>query len=152
MQIFVTVGTTRFDELVNAVLAPEFKSSAQLAGYTRVIVQYGHSHIPQVDDASFYSLFQFQHSISRLIKESDLIITHGGSGTILECLHNRKPFIVVVNCSLMDNHQAELANKLSAQGYCGLCSFDDLSECFGLVKFKEYEIGNPRLLLQVLPK
>jgi beta-1,4-N-acetylglucosaminyltransferase len=39
-----------------------------------------------------------------------------GSGTLLEALGARKKVIVVVNESLMDNHQVELARQLGDMG------------------------------------
>ena len=49
---------------------------------------------------------------------ADLIVSHAGSGSILESLSLGKRLVVVVNESLMDNHQAELANELDTQGLC----------------------------------
>ena len=40
-----------------------------------------------------------------------------GSGTILEVLRLKKRLIVVVNETLLDNHQKELADALSVQGH-----------------------------------
>jgi beta-1,4-N-acetylglucosaminyltransferase len=40
-----------------------------------------------------------------------------GSGSVLEALHFEKLLVVVPNSSLMDNHQQEVANALSADGY-----------------------------------
>ena len=46
-----------------------------------------------------------------------LIISHAGSGSIIESLSRQKPLLVVVNDALMDNHQAELAGQLDADGH-----------------------------------
>ena len=40
-RVFVTVGTTRFDALVEAVLAPEVLDSLEALGYGALTVQYG---------------------------------------------------------------------------------------------------------------
>ena len=52
------------------------------------------------------------------MKSADLIISHCGAGSILEALGLTKPLIVVVNTTLQGNHQAELSDALSAEGYC----------------------------------
>lgn len=48
--------------------------------------------------------FKFKPSLTDDYKNADLIICHGGAGTILECLRLRKKIIVINNDSLMDNH------------------------------------------------
>ena len=44
--VFVSVGTTRFDELILAVLTPEVQKKLKEKGYDRFVIQYGHSEIP----------------------------------------------------------------------------------------------------------
>ena len=47
-------------------------------------------------------------------EKADIIISHGGTGTVLELLSSGKKFIVVANTSLADNHQVEFLNSLSS--------------------------------------
>ena len=56
-------------------------------------------------------------NFENVIKSSELIISHGGAGIILESLRNKKKVIVCVNDLLMDNHQVELASSLDKEGY-----------------------------------
>lgn len=47
-----------------------------------------------------------------------------GSGSIFESLGAGRPLIVVPNPLLMDNHQAELAEALAAEGYVAAAAPD----------------------------
>jgi beta-1,4-N-acetylglucosaminyltransferase len=46
-----------------------------------------------------------------------LIAASTGAGTVLDAMRLDVPIIVVPNTSLLDNHQAELAEELERQGY-----------------------------------
>lgn len=66
---------------------------------------------------SHVEVFRFKPNISECMQAADLIISHGGSGSIFESLNLNKPLLVVVNETLADNHQFEIADKLQAEGY-----------------------------------
>ena len=48
--VFVTVGTTRFDDLVKEVLTPSVQKELHRKGYSRMIVQYGNSEVEWPDE------------------------------------------------------------------------------------------------------
>ncbi|KAL9053726.1 MAG: hypothetical protein Q9162_004600 [Coniocarpon cinnabarinum] len=50
-----------------------------------------------------------------------VVITHAGTGTILEGLRISIPMIVVPNPKLLDNHQEELAEEMGRMGYVVDC-------------------------------
>ena len=61
--------------------------------------------------------FEFSYSIESIIENQiDLVISHAGTGSILDSLRLEKPLIVVVNDTLMDNHQQLIADKFEQQG------------------------------------
>ncbi|KJE95496.1 hypothetical protein CAOG_005945 [Capsaspora owczarzaki ATCC 30864] len=61
--------------------------------------------------------YRFKPSLSKDMEHAELIIAHGGAGTILEALRADRKLIVVINEDLLGNHQHELAGQLSANGH-----------------------------------
>ncbi|SKA09273.1 UDP-N-acetylglucosamine transferase subunit ALG13 [Pilibacter termitis] len=57
----------------------------------------------------------------RLIEQARVVITHGGAGTIYQCLHSGKKIIVMPRNAEFgehnDNHQFELTEVLARDGY-----------------------------------
>ncbi|KAJ2809763.1 N-acetylglucosaminyldiphosphodolichol N-acetylglucosaminyltransferase catalytic subunit alg13 [Coemansia sp. 'formosensis'] len=124
MSVYVTVGSTGFDELVKAVCAGPFLQCLATRGFRQLCVQYGSSEdafTPLQTGPGAFGIamegFDYTSSPQRFIEKADLVICHAGTGSILEALHSRKPTIVVVNRGLMDNHQDEIAQELAERGY-----------------------------------
>ena len=131
-RLFVTVGSTKFPQLIRAVLSPEAIEVLLDLGFRELCVQYGTDTelFEQSQRHSKLSItgFDYSQSIEREMQQADLIISHAGSstrqlcnilgsGSVLEALHLGKLLIVVPNTSLMDNHQAEVAKALSDEGF-----------------------------------
>lgn len=55
--------------------------------------------------------------VSLLDKHADVVVSHAGTGSILDSLRLNKQLIVVVNHSLMDNHQQQTAQKFEQLGH-----------------------------------
>jgi UDP-N-acetylglucosamine transferase subunit ALG13 len=87
--------------------------------------QLGFKHFKMYKEASHgtvqLELIDYVKSIGPHLEWADVVISHAGSGTILETLRmpdgTRPNLIVVPNETLMDNHQKELAKALSEQRY-----------------------------------
>ncbi|KAF9982971.1 N-acetylglucosaminyldiphosphodolichol N-acetylglucosaminyltransferase catalytic subunit alg13, partial [Modicella reniformis] len=114
--VFATVGSTRFDKLVNAISSPALLQLLHSLGYTQLIIQHGKSPIA-TDDLTITTTtntgiqvetYDYKPSLREDMERANLIISHAGSGSILEALRLNKKLIVVVNEDLMDNHQLEL--------------------------------------------
>ncbi|KAL8720518.1 MAG: hypothetical protein Q9225_002640 [Loekoesia sp. 1 TL-2023] len=134
---FVTIGATAaFDQLLKAVLASGFLQALQALGYTSLRLQYGKNgqkilnELNPQDNADCHDIeingFDFNTNglgqemwCTKAAKDraEGVVISHAGSGTILDALRIRVPLIVVPNTSLLHNHQVELAEELSKQGY-----------------------------------
>ncbi|XP_076296894.1 alg13 UDP-N-acetylglucosaminyltransferase subunit [Lasioglossum baleicum] len=115
-KVFVTVGTTTFDELIEIVLSADILEALSLKGYNELILQIGKSTLePDCTPRNGFvriEYFNLNPSILEYVKDADLIISHAGAGSILDALENGKNLIVVANNSLMHDHQLELAEQL----------------------------------------
>jgi beta-1,4-N-acetylglucosaminyltransferase len=129
MRIFVTVGTTAFDELVEFVdTCPFFESH-------NVIMQYGPGqYIPKNRES-----FAFDNSIEEYYKSSDFIITHGGAGSIYKLLELSLPLCAIPNLERIDDHQLDICYNLSRKGY--ILSANPISDvCEKIQAFLDGEI------------
>ena len=120
MTCFVTVGTTRFDELVAAVVAPDVLDFLHdNLGISHLLVQHGYGPAPPktAHRAVRVEAFDFKPALKNEMSRADLIISHAGAGSLIESLRLKKRTVAVVNPSLMDNHQQELAAALFQRGY-----------------------------------
>jgi len=92
--------------------------------------------------------YRYKPSIKDDISRADLVISHAGSGSVLEILEAEKHMIVVVNDTLMDNHQIELAKQMYKDGHLFYCSSSKLSgllQSMDLSQLKPLEPGKPEV-------
>ncbi|OWZ17060.1 UDP-N-acetylglucosamine transferase subunit [Phytophthora megakarya] len=120
MLAFVTVGTTKFEALIEALDTNACLSALVARGFTSLRMQIGHGeHLPRRAfpglEMSFYRHDpQYKSDVAR----ADLVISHAGAGSIMDGLALKKKLVVVVNTALMDNHQTELAEAMADQNFC----------------------------------
>ncbi|KAK8740878.1 hypothetical protein OTU49_002744 [Cherax quadricarinatus] len=154
--VFVTVGTTRFDALIQAITEEDTLAILREKGYTKVTLQIGQGEfIPQ--DGEFHGVtvthFRLKPSIDVDFATADLVISHAGAGSCLEALGAGKPLVAVVNNTLMANHQTELAEQLADSGFCFFCYPNTLQEkltTMDISQLQTYVPGQPKLLAQYL--
>lgn len=129
--VFVTVGTTSFDELIETIISSESLEALKSRGYEKLVLQVGRGAIlPTPDSCSEITLeaFRFKDSIAEDMMQADFIISHAGAGSCLEALGAGKPLLVVVNDKLMNNHQLELARQLHSDSHLLYCTCSTLTK------------------------
>ncbi|KXJ90972.1 hypothetical protein Micbo1qcDRAFT_195801 [Microdochium bolleyi] len=144
---FVTIGATAgFRPLLEEVASGDFRQKLRSLGYTRLLVQCGpdleyfktatstSSTLGSKDSASDnlqIESFAYTDEIGKMMQLAGpsaeggeqgrrgygVIISHAGSGSIMDALRYNAKLIAVPNESLMDNHQAELADEMQTQGF-----------------------------------
>mmetsp|Transcript_34052 Transcript_34052/g.79766 ORF Transcript_34052/g.79766 Transcript_34052/m.79766 type:complete len:182 (-) Transcript_34052:22-567(-) len=117
--VLATVGTTKFEALVDALDTERVQKALRARGYGKLLVQRGKSsRTPcQRTQGLTVEVYQYKASMAEDMASSDLIISHAGAGSVMEALRAGKALIVVANEVLMDNHQVELANAMQQKGY-----------------------------------
>ncbi|OZC12363.1 glycosyltransferase family 28 protein [Onchocerca flexuosa] len=128
---YYMVGSTEFDALIYAIIEQKCLESLNRIGITDLLLQIGKGKVkPEKGNRCDINIdyYRYKNDILQDITEADLIIGHAGAGTCLEVLRSKKPFVVVVNEELMDNHQWELAKRLHELGHIFCTRPNDLAE------------------------
>ncbi|KAG8947026.1 N-acetylglucosaminyldiphosphodolichol N-acetylglucosaminyltransferase catalytic subunit alg13 [Tulasnella sp. 424] len=139
---FVTVGSTKFDALIQQVLNDATIQAFLKNSFTDLVVQAGNSVLPATwnligkdlkkdVDGLTITVWRFKASLKEEIDGADLVISHAGSGTILDTLRAGKQLIVIPNNTLLDDHQTELAEALHERGHLIAASVGTLCEAIG---------------------
>lgn len=112
--IFVTVGTYKFNELIEEV------DALVASGIIKddVICQIGCGNYIPVHVSKW---LRYTTEVEKIILQADLVIGHGGTGTTLAPLRLKTRFIGVVNRSLADNHQLEFLEAMKQLGAIEYC-------------------------------
>ncbi|XP_025999827.1 UDP-N-acetylglucosamine transferase subunit ALG13 homolog [Astatotilapia calliptera] len=156
--VFVTVGTTSFDELIESITSSEATQALKARGYERLVLQVGRgSVLPAADSCPHIRLeaFRFKNSIAEDISQADLVISHAGAGSCLEALGAGKSLLVVVNDKLMDNHQLELARQLHMDSHLLYCTCSTLTETLrtmDLSVLQPFPPGQPKKFADFMDK
>jgi beta-1,4-N-acetylglucosaminyltransferase len=128
--IFVTVGSTDFDALAEKVdqLAPQLDTEVQ--------VQIGNGqYVPRN-----VRYFRFAPSLDPYYDEAELIVGHGGLGTIVEALERGKRLVCVLNPTTYDLHQQHLLSSFHEQKYLLWCrDLEHLGETIQQAREMDFE-------------
>lgn len=150
LTMFVTVGSTKFDSLIERVLSDDSMNQIIALGFSKLIIQVGASSYDKerleqlkeycVNDVDI-ELYDFKPSISEDIEKADVVIGHAGAGTCLETLRNHKRLLIVVNDSLMGNHQSELADQLSEENFVIQTTVEKFNDDLGIICDSETKLN-----------
>lgn len=136
--IFVTLGTNdkQFVRLLDAVE----KAIEDKVIHDRVVVQAGFTKYESKNMEIFDSMDR--DKFSSFMNEADLIITHGGVGTIMTALQERKKILAAARLAQyhehVNDHQIQLLTSFDEQGY--LVYMRDLTDIAPYIKkVQEFE-------------
>lgn len=142
--ILITLGTQdkKFYRLLEAVQNQIDNKHIK----DRVVVQAGCSSDFKSKEMEIFDLIPMDE-FDRLINECDILITHGGVGSIISGLKNGKKVIAAARLKEYgehtNNHQLEIIDNFTKSGYIlALNNFDDLDKVLKLAKSfkpKEYK-------------
>lgn len=124
--IFVSLGTNdkSFDRLLKAIDREITLGNIK----DKVIVQSGYTKYDS-DNMEIIDLMSMD-MFNECISNCDLLITHGGVGTILDGLKKNKKILAFPRLmeygEHVNNHQLEIINKFSSDGYILTGKIDDL--------------------------
>ncbi|KAF3838553.1 hypothetical protein F7725_010321 [Dissostichus mawsoni] len=155
--VFVTVGTTSFDELIVSITSPETVQALTARGYERLVLQVGRgSLVPAADSCPHVTLeaYRFKDSIAEDIEQADLVISHAGAGSCLESLGAGKS-CWSSSTKMMNNHQLEMARQLHMDSHLLYCTCSTLTEtlrAMDLSVLQPFLPGQPKNFAHFLDK
>ena len=109
--IFVTVGTTEFDALVEA--ADRLAATLE----EEVVIQIGRGHV----EPQHARWFRFQPSLDDFYDAAGVVVTHGGLGTVTEVLRRELPLVGISNPDRYDRHQDQILQAFEDAGHLVWC-------------------------------
>lgn len=152
--ILVTLGTQdkKFYRLLDAIQ----KAIDDGIINDKVIVQAGYSSDYKSDDMEIFNLVSI-NKFKKLISECDILITHGGVGSIITGLKENKKIIAVPRLKKYkehtNDHQIQIVDNFASEGYIvKLDDGEDLSyiiECINDFTPKEYKSNHTDFIKMV---
>lgn len=151
--IFITVGTQRFQ--FNRLLRAVDKLIEEKKLEEEVFAQIGYSTYKP----KFYEFKDFINGeeYDEVLRKSEMVITHGGTGTIIKAVKLSKKVIAVPRLKAflehVDDHQIQIINEFSEIGF--LDKLEDLSNLNEAIinvrkhEFKEYVSNTSNIILQI---
>lgn len=132
--IFITLGSQKFQ--FNRLL----KAVDDLEVDEEIFAQTGYSdYKPYKYD---YKSFLDRDEFSDVMDKSDIVITHGGTGAIINAVKKKKKVIAVPRLAEygehVDNHQIQIVEQFKELNLIYACEDMDLNRALEVVKTTEY--------------
>lgn len=148
--IFVTLGSQKFQ--FNRLL----KAVDELKINEEVFAQIGYSDYKPMNYK--YKKFLDRNEFTQIMKKSDIIITHGGTGAIMNALKQNKKVIAVPRLSKygehVDNHQLQIIEQFKDLDLIYACEDMNLEKALEVVantKYQNYK-SNTHTIIKSLEK
>lgn len=131
MKILVTVGTTQFNELIKYI-------DLNIKGH-RVVFQIASGNYIPIN----HTYFTFRDDFDSYIKDSDIVITHAGAGSVYSLLEMGKKVIVIPNLQRVDKHQKELARFVEMNDYAYVAwNLEQIDSLINSIEDKHFKVYN----------
>ena len=146
--IFITLGSQKFQ--FNRLL----KAVDEIAVDEEIFAQIGYSdYKPQHYK---YKEFLDRDEFENMMSKADIVITHGGTGAIIEAVKKGKKVIAVPRLKKygehVDDHQIQLIGQFRNLELIYACEDMDLEKALGTVKeteYKSYQSNTERIIKSI---
>ena len=153
--IFISVGSQKFQ--FNRLLAEIDRLIENNTITDKVFAQIGNSDYKPRNYK--YVDFVTQDDFNKLIEKSDIIITHGGTGVIINSIKKGKTVIAIPRLSKdkehVDDHQIQLINEFKELNLIeAIHEVDELEKAIKKIKEKRYNkyISNTSKIVESIEK
>lgn len=153
--IFISVGSQKFQ--FNRLLAEIDRLIENNTITDEVFAQIGNSDYKPRNYK--YVDFMTQDDFNKLIEKSDIIITHGGTGVIINSIKKGKKVIAIPRLSKykehVDDHQIQLINEFKELNLIeAIHEVDELEKAIKKIKEKRYNkyISNTSKIVESIEK
>ena len=152
--IFITLGSQKFQ--FNRLLKAVDKLVENATITDKVFAQIGYSdYNPQNYQ---FTRFLDRDEFAKIIEEADIVITHGGTGSIMESVKKGKKVIAIPRRMKygehIDDHQLQVVRQFKDLNL--ICECDDaekISDALNLVKkstYKKYVSNTPKIIDSII--
>lgn len=132
--IFITLGSQKFQ--FNRLL----KAVDQLQTNEEIFAQIGYSDYEPQNYK--YKRFLDRDEFEKVMEDSDIVITHGGTGAIIEAVKKKKKVIAIPRLKKygehVDDHQIQLVRQFKNLNLIYACEDMNLENALLAVRMNEY--------------